>query len=344
MSGSAGVVPGQRVQVALDDGGGLILAHREYPHRTEDPASDVDCTAAGVHRLRSGDRPGRKAIDGIPRSPGVGPISSARRGRHPGRDLRPVRYGRERSGTRPPPGRLPGPYRPPDVTPDPRGCPPVPASFGGSRYEGRPGPRRLVAPARPRRAGRVHPTPALTARARELRQERGRGWDRSRRIRDQARRAWYARHRQRRFARFLGFGDRAHPAASPPAAGEARPAAASTTGPRRTANDQRNSMSDAAQMSACSTAPPGPMAPAGRQAPARRAEHPQPVGDEDRVHCSSQLRQPRRRTRSSPKCPYRHRPRSHDGPRPPRARVRRWTASVKSPSCRASRRRTCSAR
>ena len=45
---------------------------------------------------------------------------------------------------------------------------------------------------------------------------------RSRRMRDEARRAWYARHRQRRFARFLGFGDRARPAASPPAAGAGR--------------------------------------------------------------------------------------------------------------------------
>src|SRR3954470_13639817 len=67
-------------------------------------------------------------------------------------------------------------------------------------------------------------------------------------MRDEARRAWYARHRQRRFARFLGFGDRARPSASPPAAGAGRaPAATSTPGPRRTANDQRNSMSDAAR-------------------------------------------------------------------------------------------------
>src|SRR5689334_5138784 len=66
-------------------------------------------------------------------------------------------------------------------------------------------------------------------------------------MRDEARRAWYARHRQRRFARFLGFGDPARPAASPAAAGGRAPAAASTPGPRRTANEQRNSMSDAAR-------------------------------------------------------------------------------------------------
>ena len=71
---------------------------------------------------------------------------------------------------------------------------------------------------------------------------------RRRRTRDRARQQWYARERRRRFARFLGFGDRARPAASPPAAGAGRaPAAASTPGPRRTANDQRNSMNDAAR-------------------------------------------------------------------------------------------------
>jgi len=31
---------------------------------------------------------------------------------------------------------------------------------------------------------------------------------RARRTRDRARQAWYARHRQRRYARFLGFDDR----------------------------------------------------------------------------------------------------------------------------------------
>jgi hypothetical protein len=41
-------------------------------------------------------------------------------------------------------------------------------------------------------------------------------------MRDEARRAWYARHRHRRFARFLGFGDPARPAASPQAAGAGR--------------------------------------------------------------------------------------------------------------------------
>src|SRR5438270_4317185 len=55
---------------------------------------------------------------------------------------------------------------------------------------------------------------------------------RRRRTRDRARQQWYARERRRRFARFLGFGDRARPASTP--------------GPRRTANDQRNSMRDAA--------------------------------------------------------------------------------------------------
>jgi hypothetical protein len=50
---------------------------------------------------------------------------------------------------------------------------------------------------------------------------------RSRRTRDRARQAWYARHRQRRFARFLGFDDRARdPASSPAAAGAGRASAA----------------------------------------------------------------------------------------------------------------------
>ena len=37
---------------------------------------------------------------------------------------------------------------------------------------------------------------------------------RARRTRDKARQAWYARHRQRRFARFLGFDDKARDTAS----------------------------------------------------------------------------------------------------------------------------------
>ena len=41
---------------------------------------------------------------------------------------------------------------------------------------------------------------------------------RSRRTRDEARRAWYACRRQQRFARFLGFDDKARDAASPPTA------------------------------------------------------------------------------------------------------------------------------
>jgi hypothetical protein len=49
---------------------------------------------------------------------------------------------------------------------------------------------------------------------------------RARRTRDKARQAWYARHRQRRFARFLGFDDRARDPASPPAAGAGRASAA----------------------------------------------------------------------------------------------------------------------
>jgi hypothetical protein len=38
---------------------------------------------------------------------------------------------------------------------------------------------------------------------------------RARRTLDQALQAWYARHRQRRFTRFLGFGDQARDPASP---------------------------------------------------------------------------------------------------------------------------------
>ena len=45
---------------------------------------------------------------------------------------------------------------------------------------------------------------------------------RPRRTRDKARQAWYARHRQRRFARFLGFGDKARDAALPATAGAGR--------------------------------------------------------------------------------------------------------------------------
>ena len=113
---------------------------------------DIDCTAAGVHRPRSGDRPGRRAIDGI------APVSrrradrDARRGRRPGREPRPVRNVSQCSGARPPPGRPRAPAVLPTDAPSP-GCPPVPDSFGGSRCEGRPG-RAPVAPARPR-AGRA---------------------------------------------------------------------------------------------------------------------------------------------------------------------------------------------
>ena len=49
---------------------------------------------------------------------------------------------------------------------------------------------------------------------------------RSRRTRDRARQAWYARHRQRRFARFLGFDDRVRDPASPPMASAGRASAA----------------------------------------------------------------------------------------------------------------------
>ena len=49
---------------------------------------------------------------------------------------------------------------------------------------------------------------------------------RTRRTRDRARQAWYARHRQRRFARFLGFDDRARDPSSPPTAGAGRASAA----------------------------------------------------------------------------------------------------------------------
>jgi hypothetical protein len=48
---------------------------------------------------------------------------------------------------------------------------------------------------------------------------------RARRTRDKARRAWYARHGQRRFARFLGFDDRARDPASPQTAGAGRTSA-----------------------------------------------------------------------------------------------------------------------
>jgi hypothetical protein len=49
---------------------------------------------------------------------------------------------------------------------------------------------------------------------------------RARRTRDRARQAWYARHRQRRFARFLGFDDKAQAVATAPAARPGRAAAA----------------------------------------------------------------------------------------------------------------------
>jgi hypothetical protein len=44
--------------------------------------------------------------------------------------------------------------------------------------------------------------------------------------RDKARQAWYARHPQRRFARFLGFEDRARDPVSSSAAGDGRASAA----------------------------------------------------------------------------------------------------------------------
>jgi hypothetical protein len=49
---------------------------------------------------------------------------------------------------------------------------------------------------------------------------------RRRRTRDKVRQAWYARHRQRRFARFLGFVDKARDAASTATAGAGRASAA----------------------------------------------------------------------------------------------------------------------
>ncbi|MGO9463662.1 MAG: hypothetical protein ACLQIB_27850 [Isosphaeraceae bacterium] len=49
---------------------------------------------------------------------------------------------------------------------------------------------------------------------------------RRRRTRDKARQAWYAAHRQRRFARFLGFDDKVREATSPPTAGARRASAA----------------------------------------------------------------------------------------------------------------------
>ena len=238
MSGSAGVVPGQCVQVALDDGGGVILAHRECPHRYEGSASTSIYPTAGVHPPRSGISRGGERSTGSPRPPGVGPIAkrpaqsavpagdppgppgtsvTARRLAAPGKAL----------------GRLPSSRR---DAPS-RGCPPVPDSFGGSRREGRPRPARVVAPARPR-AGRAALT-RLRLSPRELGNSRQEAsavdGTRSRRMRDEARRAWYARHRQRRFARFLGFGDRARPAASPPAAGAGRAPAAASTRPARDA-------------------------------------------------------------------------------------------------------------
>ena len=176
------------------------------------------------------DRPGLRA-SGRSRSPGVVTISA---GRGPTSPERPHHNspGRPREGPGVPailPTRRPVPGRPP-----------VPASFGGSRREGRPRPARRVAPGPPTPGRRAHPrTSALIRRVWELTERRSAvDGTRARRTRDQARQAWYARHRQRRFARFLGFGDQARDAASPPTAGAGRaPAAASTPGPRRTAND-----------------------------------------------------------------------------------------------------------
>jgi len=49
---------------------------------------------------------------------------------------------------------------------------------------------------------------------------------RARRTRDRTRQAWYARHRQRRFARFLGFDERPRDSVAPLAAGAERASAA----------------------------------------------------------------------------------------------------------------------
>ena len=81
---------------------------------------------------------------------------------------------------------------------------------------------------------------------------------RARRTRDKARQAWYARHRQRRFARFLGFGETARDAASTPKAGAGR----------------SSRMSTVAKITA-------------RPAPCRRG--PPTTSSPSRTHCSSDL-------------------------------------------------------
>ncbi|WP_406694442.1 hypothetical protein V5E97_25540 [Singulisphaera sp. Ch08] len=48
---------------------------------------------------------------------------------------------------------------------------------------------------------------------------------RARRTRDRTRQTWYARHRQRRFARFLGFVERTRDPLPPPEGGAGRAAA-----------------------------------------------------------------------------------------------------------------------
>ena len=114
-----GRIPGQRVEAALHGGGGVIslIANTLTVRRT---GIDIDCIAAGVHRLRLGDRPGRRAIDGI------APVSRRRADRErragsPSRpaEARPVRNGRPHNSARPPPGRPRCTCHPFDETPGP---------------------------------------------------------------------------------------------------------------------------------------------------------------------------------------------------------------------------------
>ena len=85
------------------------------------------------------------------------------------------------------------------------------------------------APGGPRRAGHVHlRTSALIGKARGFSTVGRSAVDgtRARRTRDKVRQAWYARQRQRRFARFLGFEEKPRDAASSPTADAGRTAAA----------------------------------------------------------------------------------------------------------------------
>ena len=174
---------------------------------------------------------GRRAIERIalvPRASG----RSQPPGRSPLRPVesRPVRFTILRPWRRTAPGDLRGTCRSSDGTPGLRVVPSASSPSANRDVRAAPGPHASSPRVRPC-AGRPpdhHRTLALTGKYRELSTGGRSAVDgtRARRTRDKVRQAWYARHRQRRFARFLGFDDKPRDAASPPTVRAGRASAA----------------------------------------------------------------------------------------------------------------------